>query len=444
VTLTFANNLPNSIPNFGGIIPANWNRIRLKHLTKEALAYGANEAALEDNPSYPRFIRITDIKEDGSLRPETFKSLPPEVAQPYLLDDGDVLLARSGATVGKAFIYRKEWGTACFAGYLIRCRCNQKILIPDFFFYYTQSIDYWSQIYAGSIQATIQNFSGEKYGEIFIYIPPKSQQFYIVNYLDRETTQIDNLIAAKEQMLTLLEEKRAALINHIFTRGLNPNTDLKPSGIAWLGEIPKSWEVRRGKYLFSQSSLPVRETDEIVTCFRDGQVTLRKNRREDGFTNAVLELGYQGIRKGQLILHSMDAFAGSIGISDSDGKCSPEYIICDPLFDGIDSQYYALLLRVMALRGFIQAACTAVRERAPRIRFSHLANMFLPLPPISEQQAIVQTIEQEKDSTKDLVIALTNSIALLKERRSALITAAVTGQISIQEKSKHSQNEVSQ
>lgn len=283
--------------------------------------------------------------------------------------------------------------------------------------------------------STFMELSTDDFRSIHLPFPSQSEQLLIADYLDRETTQIDNLIAAKEQMLTLLEEKRAALINHIFTRGLDPNADLKPSGIAWLGKIPKSWEVRRGKYLFSQSSLPVRETDEIVTCFRDGQVTLRKNRREDGFTNAVLELGYQGIRKGQLILHSMDAFAGSIGISDSDGKCSPEYIICDPLFDGIDSQYYALLLRVMALRGFIQAACTAVRERAPRIRFSHLANMFLPLPPISEQQAIVQTIEKEKDSTKDLVIALTDSIALLKERRSALITAAVTGQIGLMLKS---------
>ncbi|MFM7886164.1 MAG: restriction endonuclease subunit S [Pseudanabaena sp.] len=302
-----------------------------------------------------------------------------------------------------------------------------------FLFWISKSIEPILRMFTNGMG--IPHVDNEFLKNIKLLLPELPQQKHIADYLDRETTQIDNLIAAKEQMLTLLEEKREALISHIFTRGLDPNADLKPSGIAWLGKIPKSWEVRRGKYLFSQSSLPVRETDEIVTCFRDGQVTLRKNRREDGFTNAVLELGYQGIRKGQLVLHSMDAFAGSIGISDSDGKCSPEYIICDPLFDGIDSQYYALLLRVMALRGFIQAACTAVRERAPRIRFSHLANMFLPLPPISEQQAIVQTIEQEKDSTKDLVIALTDSIALLKERRAALINAAVTGQIALEDMS---------
>jgi type I restriction enzyme, S subunit len=364
------------------------------------------------------------------------------------LKEGDLIIEKSGGgekqPVGRIVKFKLDEPSLC-SNFLCILRPDQSKVLPHFGAYLLYSLWDCREVEKHIKQTTgIQNLDSSSYLDVHISLPSIDFQKVVSDYLDRETTQIVNLIAAKEQMLTLLEEKRAALINHIFTRGLDPNADLKPSGIAWLGKIPKSWEVRRGKYLFSQSSLSVRETDEIVTCFRDGQVTLRKNRREDGFTNAVLELGYQGIRKGQLILHSMDAFAGSIGISDSDGKCSPEYIICDPLFDGIDSQYYALLLRVMALRGFIQAACTAVRERAPRIRFSHLANMFLPLPPISEQQAIVQAIEQEKDSTKDLVIALTDSIALLKERRSVLITAAVTGQISIQEMSKHSQNEVSQ
>lgn len=200
-----------------GDIPQHWNIIRLKHLAKEALAYGANEAALEDNPIYPRFIRITDIRDDGSLRPETFKSLSPEVAKPYLLSDGDVLLARSGATVGKAFIYRKEWGTACFAGYLIRCRCNKELLIPSFLFYYTQSSSYWSQVYAGTIQATIQNFSGEKYGDIFIPIPPLSEQKDILNFLDYETSKLDGLLGAIKESIALLKERRSALITAAVT-----------------------------------------------------------------------------------------------------------------------------------------------------------------------------------------------------------------------------------
>ena len=263
--------------------------------------------------------------------------------------------------------------------------------------------------------------------------PSFDNQKHIADYLEHETNQIDVLVTEKEWMLSLLAEKRAALISRAVTRGLYSDTPLKHSGIPWLGLIPTQWEVRRGKYLFNQASFPVKEDDEIVTCFRDGQVTLRKNRREGGFTNAVLELGYQGIRTGQLVLHSMDAFAGAIGVSDSAGKCSPEYIICDPIDSNVINEYYAKLLRVMALRGFILAACTAVRERAPRIRFSHFADMLLPVPPRPEQEQIVAAIVQEREQTAEMEAALNKSIKLLIERRSALTTAAVTGRIEIPE-----------
>jgi len=155
-----------------------------------------------------------------------------------------------------------------------------------------------------------------------------------------------------------------------------PKFRLKGSGIPWLCEIPEHWPLFRAKYLWRECSLPVRDGDEMVTCFRDGQVTLRKNRREDGFTNAVKELGYQGVRAGQLVLHSMDAFAGAIGVSDSEGKCTPEYIVCDPVKEEVYNPYYGYLLRIMAINGFVQATCTAVRERAPRIHFSDFGNMF--------------------------------------------------------------------
>lgn len=83
----------------------------------------------------------------------------------------------------------------------------------------------------------------------------------------------------------------------------------KDSGIAWIGEIPEHWEVKKGKNLFKKEERPVRDNDEIITCFRDGEVTLRSNRRTDGFTNAMKEVGYQGVRRGDLVIHNMDAFA---------------------------------------------------------------------------------------------------------------------------------------
>ncbi len=284
-----------------------------------------------------------------------------------------------------------------------------------------------------SVGVSYPGINASDLASIPVHVHDVSRQRAIANYLDRETARIDSLITAKERVLGLLAQKRRALITRAVTRGLDPQSMLRRSGVPWLGEIPAHWMRRRAKYLFRQSSLSVVSGDEIVTCFRDGQVTLRRNRREEGFTNADLEVGYQGIRQGQLVLHSMDAFAGAIGVSDANGRCSPEYIICDPVNDGVvEPGYFGLLLRTMALAGFIQASCPAVRERAPRIRFNDFGEMYLPVPPKDEQQAIVQHIAFETGRLDAVRAATDRIIALLKERRAVLIAMAVTGQIHVE------------
>lgn len=200
-----------------GDIPEEWGLWRLKHLASEALSYGANEAALEDNSDWPRFVRITDIAADGSLRDETFKSLSPEIANPFLLSDGDILFARSGATVGKSFIYRPSWGVACFAGYLIRFRCDLRRALPDYINLYAQSSAYWHQVSTGTIQATIQNFSAEKYADIVVPLPSMKTQQEIVDEMAKEQTRFDVLTTQISNSLSLLRERRAALITAAVT-----------------------------------------------------------------------------------------------------------------------------------------------------------------------------------------------------------------------------------
>ena len=282
-----------------------------------------------------------------------------------------------------------------------------------------------------STGSTYNAVSVEDVGNLLVETTASSKQRDIARYLDRETTRLDALVAGKEQVLGLLAEKRQAVITRAVTRGLDPDVRLRESGVPWLGEIPVHWELRRAKFVFEQVAQPVQDGDEMVTCFRDGHVTLRRNRREEGFTNANLELGYQGIRTGQLVLHSMDAFAGAIGVSDSNGKCSPEYIICDPQHANVDSHYYGHLLRTMALAGYIQASCPAVRERAPRIRFSNFGEMFLPVPPKEEQRSIAGRIGVDLVRLDALRSEIELTVDLLSERRAALIAKAVTGQIDI-------------
>ena len=156
----------------GTAVPKHWQVRRLKSLVAEPLKYGANESAEDEDRSQPRFVRITDINDDGGLRDETFKSLPAEIAEPYLLYEGDVLLARSGATVGKSFIYSEEWGTACFAGYLIRARLRPSECLPTWLSYFCQTDGYWGYVAGSQIQATIQNVSAEKYANLYFAAAP--------------------------------------------------------------------------------------------------------------------------------------------------------------------------------------------------------------------------------------------------------------------------------
>ncbi len=306
---------------------------------------------------------------------------------------------------------------------------DEEVANCEYFYYLLASKA--SDLNALARGSTFVELGTDQLGAYKVPVPPIVEQRQIVEILNAETTDLDALIGEKQRLLNLLAEKRRAVIADFLTKGLNKNAPRRDSEIPWLGEIPGHWDTVRARFLFAESNLPVRPDDQMVTCFRDGEVTLRSNRREEGFTNAVLELGYQGIRAGQLVLHSMDAFAGAIGVSDSDGKCSPEYVICNPMTDRTNSNYYALLLREMALRNFIQASCPAVRERAPRIRFNDFKDFLLPVPPLHEQREIVTKAAEYLAPINALHAKATSTVALLKERRSALISAAVSGQLKI-------------
>lgn len=165
------------------------------------------------------------------------------------------------------------------------------------------------------------------------------------------------------------------------------------SGVEWLGEVPGHWRIVRAKWLFQKMERPVRSHDGVVTCFRDGVVTLRKNRRVSGFTESLKEIGYQGVRRGDLVIHAMDAFAGATGVSDSDGKSTPVYAVCSPTTRDSNPYYYAYCVREMARSQWIVALSRGVRERSTDFRFAAFAEQYVPLPPRKEQLAIVRFLD---------------------------------------------------
>lgn len=200
-----------------GKIPTTYSICKLKYLLKNPLKYGANESGIPYSDSLPRYIRITDITPDGNLKYTGKLSLSEESAKDYILEDGDILFARSGATVGKTFIYYQSYGRSAYAGYLIKASLNNKVS-PKFVYYYTCSSLY--EIWKNSIfiQSTIQNIGADRYANLPVPVPKTLQeQEGIANYLDGKCAEIDKLIAKKEQLVKELENYKKSLIYEVVT-----------------------------------------------------------------------------------------------------------------------------------------------------------------------------------------------------------------------------------
>lgn len=200
-----------------GEIPKHWKTKKLKYVLSDKLKYGANESADEENRENPRYIRITDFGKNGKLKKDTFKSLPPEKANEYLLKEGDILFARSGATVGKTFQFKNYNGIACFAGYLIKASPNPELILSDYLYLFTKTSNYKQWKNSIFNQATIQNIGADKYAYLDITIPKVEEQKVIIDHIHKESDRIDSKIKKTKKLIDLLIEYRSALISEVVT-----------------------------------------------------------------------------------------------------------------------------------------------------------------------------------------------------------------------------------
>ena len=264
----------------------------------------------------------------------------------------------------------------------------------------------------------------DKFGELFIPVAPIDEQQRIADFLDAKCAKIDALVADIQSQIDTLEQYKRSVITETVTKGLNPDAEMKDSGVQWIGDTPAHWGVIRGKYILRYMQKPVRENDGVITCFRDGEVTLRRNRREDGFTMSDKEIGYQGIDVGDLVVHGMDGFAGAIGISDSRGKASPVLNVLDT---DQCKRYIMYYLRSMAYSDVFLALATGIRVRSCDLRWNKLAELSYPVPPLDEQNAIVKHIDSVLSKADAVIADKKAQLATLDEYIKSLIFEYVTG-----------------
>ncbi len=349
---------------------------------------------------------------------EGYKSCGTELAS-----TGSLVLSKR-APIGQVAILGVD--AACNQGCFLLTR---KANLDERFFYYClvylrQNLEILGR---GS---TFMELSTDDLRSIFLPNPSFECQRRIADYLDAETAQIDALVAEKERMLALLEEKRAALISRAVTRGLNPDVPMKPSGLEWLGDIPAHWEVKRSKRVLKErDERSETGNEELLTVSHITGVTKRSEKDVNMFEAETTE-GYKLCSPGNLVINTLWAWMGAMGVANESGIVSPAYHVYK-LSSELLPGYVDALVRMSVFAKEVTRFSKGVWSSRLRLYPEGLYEVWLPVPPLKEQEEIVVAISREREKTADFESALKYSIALLKERRSALITAAVTGQLQI-------------
>lgn len=420
-------------------LPSTWKLVPLKTVADYEVSNVDKHS--HDNEEPVRLCNYTDVYKneriDLSMNLMRATASKEEIAK-FHLEVGDVVITKDSETWNDiavpALVAETDDDLVC--GYhLAMLRGIPEVLSGRFLFRAIQSRPVALQLELASTGVTRCGLPKGAIGSAMIPLPPISVQAAAADYLDRETCRIDSLVSDKERMLTLLEEKRAALISRAVTRGLNPKAPTKPSGLDWLGDIPKHWEVMRAKGLFREIGNRTKTGAEELLSLRMNVGLVPHHDVSDKVLEPKDVIGFKKVSAGQLVINRMRASMGLIAISPSDGLVSPDYAVFDIVHE-IYIPYFLTLFNTGVVGALFRSSSKGIGTGSQgflRLYTENFLAIHFPVPPIEEQKNIVEVLEHEKEETAKLENALRDSITLLKERRSALITAAVTGKIPLEE-----------
>ena len=419
-----------------GDIPEHWGVKKLKYICSEAAVYGANINSEEYTLDGMRFLRTTDITDEGELIPEeNAVHVSPESVKGYVLDNGDILFSRSG-TLGRCLLFDKDrLGECAYAGYLVKFKVDKENL-PAFVYYFSKSKNFGSWMSMIVIESTIGNINGQKYANMTLPIPSPDAQKKMILFLDKEISQIENLIEKYKELIDLLKEKRTALISQVVTKGLNPNVKMKDSGIEWVGEVPEHWGVKRLKRIFNiyngstpKSTDPVNWDGDIVWITPDDLGSLNSKYIEDSARN-ITEVGYKScgttLAPKSSIIISTRAPIGHLGIANTTLCTNQGCRSLVPKSRANSSYFYYLLIRAKSKLNSEGQGATFME-----LSKGKLGMIFLCNPSLEEQKQISDYLNSETSRIDTLIEKINKHIELLKEHKTSLISHVVTGKVDV-------------
>ncbi len=431
-----------------GEIPAHWDVKPLKTAIKQVMngAWGTEVNDLQYSLLPCIVLRGTDFPDaaSGSLTNAPVRYIDKRDAARKTLQNGDIVVEISGGSETQAT------GRALHITEKLMSNANSPLLCTNFAKALRLSTDtvtprffsiYWFSLYAlgrpfiyEKRTTGIRNFQYKDFvANEPILLPPLHEQRAIASYLDRETARIDRLINKTQALNALLREKRVALISQAVTKGLDAGAEMKESGVEWLGEIPVHWDVKRLKHIAT-----VRTTHIDPTLDKFSQYKLVAPNHIESSTGRMLEVDSaqeQGaisakvpFQQGDVLYSKIRPNLHKVCIAPFDGICSSDIYPLVPNKNSVSSYFLYTILT----KGFHQLTVLQVMGATiPRISQESLMDIQIPLPPLHEQRAIASYLDRETARIDALINKNDELIALLREKRSALISAAVTGKISV-------------
>lgn len=277
----------------------------------------------------------------------------------------------------------------------------------------------------GKLNTIRMRISMDKLGGLFVPLTSPREQKKISDYLDVCCENINSICADIRLQIEILKQYKSSLITETVVRGLDSNVIMEDSGIDWIGRIPRNTKISRLKFEIIPLKRDILISDDVITCFRDGEVTLRNNRRIDGYTISFTEHGYQGVEPGDLVIHGMDAFAGAIGCSDSRGKCTPVVHVCKTTGN---NRYFMYYLRSMAYNNVFMDFSNGIRVRSSDFRnFAKLGEFPVIVPSLNEQNRIVSYLDKRCKKIEELILKKQEQLCVLEHYKESLIYEYITG-----------------
>lgn len=413
-----------------GDIPDNWETRRLKYVAS------CNDEVLAEDTEPELDLLYVDIgnvdSSFGITKKEEmrFGSAPSRARR--RVRHGDVI-ASTVRTYLRAIapILDPEPNLVVSTGFaVIRPR---KHLEPGFAAYALRAPYFVDAVVARSVGVSYPAINASDLIDLPIALPPLDQQRSIAARLDRETARIDALLEKKRRQIELLRERRAAFISTVVTRGLNRNTPMRSSGIEWLGETPKHWRIARAKILLRE--IDERSTtgqEELLTVSHITGVTPRSEKEVTMFMAESLE-DYKKCEPNDLVINTMWAWMGALGIAPSAGIVSPSYNVYRFRDEASEPLFYDYLFRTPRFAAAMRCQSKGIWTSRLRLYPEEFFEIRLPVPPREEQRAIVDAIRKETGSYTTLQGKIEESIERLREYRTTLISAAVTGKLNVRQ-----------